>query len=398
MLNRSFLFAFLLCCTLHVFAQKKAAPVHIIFDSDMGPDYDDAGAIAMLHTMADAGEARILATMASTKYEGVAGVLNVFNTYFNRPDIPVGVPKGDALELRDYQHWTDTLLEKYPHDIKINDQAQDAVKLYRKILASQPDHSVTIVTIGFLTNLSNLLNTRPDVYSPLSGKELVRRKVKLLVSMGGRFPSGSEFNIMKDAAASKNVFEHWNTPVIFSGFEIGEKIKAGLTLINNTAINNSPVKDVFRISIPKSPEDSLGRKSWDETAVLVAIRGYSKWYKLHYGTLIVSSDGSNTWADKGILQAYLVEKTNYEMVQELINSLMMHQPVVPAVNGTGYNAKQQSVNAKIAVVKPRPSSNKQKQTRMSSVLSQIEKIRKLQEKVDKIEAKRAQAERAESNQ
>src|SRR5258708_27446797 len=83
-------------------AQKhNAEPVHIIFDSDMGPDYDDVGAITILHALADEGEAKILATMASTKYEGVAGVLNVFNTYFNRPDIPVGVPKGYALELRD---------------------------------------------------------------------------------------------------------------------------------------------------------------------------------------------------------------------------------------------------------------------------------------------------------
>src|SRR5437588_7500019 len=91
-------------CTLAVtasYAQKHSKPVNIIFDSDMGPDYDDVGAITILHAFADKGEAKILATMASTKYDGVAGVLNVFNTYFNRPDIPAGVPKGYALELRD---------------------------------------------------------------------------------------------------------------------------------------------------------------------------------------------------------------------------------------------------------------------------------------------------------
>ena len=36
----------------------------------------------------------------------------------------------------------------------------------------------------------------------------------------------------------------------------------------------------FRISIPKAKEDSLGRMSWDETAVLVAIKGYSQYYTL----------------------------------------------------------------------------------------------------------------------
>src|SRR5688572_29379947 len=81
-------------CLMHGFAQDK--PVNVIFDTDMGPDYDDVGAITLLHAFADQGEANILATMASTKYEGVAAVLNVLNTYFKRPDLPIAVPKGQA--------------------------------------------------------------------------------------------------------------------------------------------------------------------------------------------------------------------------------------------------------------------------------------------------------------
>lgn len=292
----------------------------------MGPDYDDVGAITILHALADKGECNILATVASTKYEGVAAVLNVFNTYFDRPDIPVGVPKGNALELRDSQHWTDTLMAKYPHRIKNNDEVPDAVKLYRKVLALQPDNSVTIVTIGFLTNLSNLLNSKSDEYSPLSGKQLISKKVKLLVCMGGKFPSGYEFNVMKDAAASQNVYGNWNTPVIFSGFEIGEKILAGVPLINNKAIKNDPVKEAFSISIPKAKEDSAGRKSWDETAVLVAVKGYQQYYTLHTGKIKVADDGKNTWDDKGKGQAYLVEKLDFKKVQHIINELIMHEP------------------------------------------------------------------------
>src|SRR5476651_1928732 len=121
---------FLLLAVASYGQQKTKKSVNIIFDSDMGPDYDDVGAITILHALADQGEANILATMASTKYDGVAGVLNVFNTYFNRPGLPIGVPKGDALTLRDWQHWTDTLLAKYPHEIKSNVDAWDAVKLY----------------------------------------------------------------------------------------------------------------------------------------------------------------------------------------------------------------------------------------------------------------------------
>ncbi|MGZ3874384.1 MAG: nucleoside hydrolase [Mucilaginibacter sp.] len=326
MIFKRLFFIFLFCAALNVAAQGTRKPVPVIFDSDMGPDYDDVGAIAILHSLADRGEANILATMASTRYEGVAGVLNVFNTYFNRPEIPVGVPKGNGLDLRDWQHWTDTLLQKYPHKIKSNADAGDAVALYRKILASQSDKSVTIVTVGFLTNLSGLLNTGADEFSPLTGPELVKRKVKLLVCMAGKFPSGAEFNVRKDARASKNVFENWHTRVIFSGFEIGVKIKAGLPLINDNSIQNSPVKDAFRISIPKAAEDSLGRSSWDETAVLVAVRGYSPFYDLHKGRIKVAQDGSNTWNNAGTGQAYLVEKAGHVMVQDVINRLIMHQP------------------------------------------------------------------------
>src|SRR6185436_8182012 len=141
---------------------QKSKPVSVIFDSDMGPDYDDVGAITLLHAFADSGYINILATVASTKYEGVAAVFNVLNTYFNRPDLLIGVPKGKALELKDNQHWTDTLLLKYPHRIKKNDEVLSATEVYRKTLAAQPDRSVTIITVGFLTNLADLLQSASD--------------------------------------------------------------------------------------------------------------------------------------------------------------------------------------------------------------------------------------------
>ena len=145
--------------------------------------------------------------------------------------------------------------------------------------------------------------------------------------MGGKFPSGYEFNVMKDAPASQNVYKTWPSPVLFSGFEIGEKIHTGLPLIHSTAIKNDPVKDVFRIAIPMAKEDSAGRMSWDETAVLVAIKGYSQWYTLHKGRIVVADDGKNTWDDNGAGQAYLVEKVDYHVTQvvDVINQLI-HAP------------------------------------------------------------------------
>lgn len=305
---------------------QKTKPLPVIFDSDMGPDYDDVGAITLLHAFADSGYINILATVASTKYEGVAAVFNVLNTYFKRPGLLIGVPKSKALELKDSQHWTDTLLLRYPHKIKRNDEVLSAIEVYRKSLASQPDGSVTIITVGFLTNLADLLQSHPDKYSKLTGKELVRKKVKQLVCMAGSFPAGNEFNVRMDAASSKIVFENWETPILFSGVEIGMKIKTGLPLVNDRSIKNSPVKDVFRISIPLSPQDSAGRMSWDETAVVIAVKGYKPWWNIQTGKIKIADDGSNTWENGSSLHSYLIELQSPILISDRINKLIMHQP------------------------------------------------------------------------
>ncbi len=309
-----------------IMAQKVTSPTPVIFDTDMGPDYDDAGAIAVLHAFADSGKINILATMASTKYEGVAAVINVFNTYFKRPHLPIGVPTGYAVDQRDWQHWTDTLIAAYPHQIKKNSDAKDAVTLYRKILAKQNDNSVVIITVGFLTNIANLLQSKPDAYSPLNGVELVKKKVKKMVSMGGKFPAGKEFNLFKDIKASQYAFAHFPKPVYFSGFEIGEQIKCGLPLVHNDKIQHNPVKDVFRICLPQAAEDSAGRKSWDEVTTLIAITGYQPYYNAKEGSIVIADDGSNTWNQNGKNQYYLVDKNAALLMQKKIDELMMHLP------------------------------------------------------------------------
>ena len=83
---KKFVLIFLSIASTHFvsFAQKAkvAKPVPIIFDSDIGPDYDDVGAITLLHALADSGKANILATVASNKYSRISSVINIFNTYF----------------------------------------------------------------------------------------------------------------------------------------------------------------------------------------------------------------------------------------------------------------------------------------------------------------------------
>ncbi|MDQ6478484.1 nucleoside hydrolase [Dyadobacter sp. LHD-138] len=311
--------------SLYTTAQiSRVQKVSLILDTDIGPDYDDVGAMAVMHALADRGEVKPLAVIASNKNALVAPTIEIINNYFGRPEIPVAAPKGKAPDMGAPQKWPEMLLAKYPHKIKSTDEVPDAVETYRKILASQPDQSVTIVTVGFLTNLSNLLNSGPDKFSALSGTDLVKRKVKEVVAMAGAFPKGREFNVMIDSVASENVFAKWPTQITFSGVEIGNGIKTGLKLIANESLD-SPVKHVYALAIPLSKNDSEGRMSWDQTAVLVAIRGAQHYFDLKRGKIVING-GTNEWRDDPMgPHAYLTQKMGFKELGMVIESLMMQK-------------------------------------------------------------------------
>jgi inosine-uridine nucleoside N-ribohydrolase len=298
-------------------------PVKIIFDSDMGPDYDDVGALTMLHAFADSGQADILATMASNRYALVAPSMDVINTYYGRPSIPIGSPKTHGVNIGCSQHWTDSLVTNFPHKLDSTAQAQDAVLLYRQILTSQPDTSVVIVTVGFLTNLNDLLLSQPDNISPLNGNDLVVKKVKRWVAMAGKFPEGWEFNVKEDSLSSEYVFKNWPTQVILSGFEIGDKIFTGKDLIKTNL--KSPAKMAFKIAMNFSKEDMNGRQSWDQTAVLTAIKGADFAFNQIKGEMVAEPSGYNKWNNQANgNHSYLVFKKTPDEVTKLIESYMMH--------------------------------------------------------------------------
>ena len=144
--------------------------------------------------------------------------------------------------------------------------------------------------------------------------------------MAGRFPQGKEFNVFMDSTASKYVYENWPGEVIFTGYEIGSEIHTGLKLIRSD-IKNSPVKDVFRISIPLSPEDKDGRMSWDETAALIGVYGTDGFFDTVRGKIIVNPDGSNTWENSPDGKQYYVKmKMPVSQISSFIEERMMHQP------------------------------------------------------------------------
>jgi inosine-uridine nucleoside N-ribohydrolase len=322
--KRTIVFFALAFCLLAACRQK---PVSLIFDTDLGPDYDDVGAMALLHALADSGQVKLLATLSSNKDERVVPCIEVINTYFGRPDIPVGAPKsegGVSLTASHRVKWTDVLPAKYPHRTACTSDAPAAVKVYRQILNRQPDKSVVICTAGFFTNLKDLLLSGADGDSPLTGKELVERKVKRLVSMAGLFPEGKEFNVYCDAPAAAAVMNDWPTEIVLSGFEIGSVIFTGKQLVR-MPVENSPVKDAYELSFAES--DPEGRMSWDQTAALVAVRGYEPYFSSERGTMSVNAEGYNFWKPSaGGKHVRLIAKLPPAQLAAILEACMMHLP------------------------------------------------------------------------
>jgi inosine-uridine nucleoside N-ribohydrolase len=300
--------------------ERKSVP--IIFDSDIGPDVDDAGTTALLNALADRGEARILAMNCCTSNDWGAACLDAINTYYGRPDIPIGTFKGAGF-LTDSKYCKQ-VAQEFPNDLKSGQNAPDATEVYRRVLARQPDRSVVICAVGPLNNLAILLDSPADRHSKLTGLELVRKKVQRLVVMGGRFPQGKEWNFEQAPAAAAKVMREWPTPVVASGFEIGSKVLTGLRLHSETPEAN-PVRRAYALYIGKDKP----RESWDQTALYAAVRGHEQLWDLRInGAIGVDpATGSNTWSGSPSGQhAYLQELAPINTVQKAIEDLMVQAP------------------------------------------------------------------------
>ena len=122
-----------LCSTL--FAQTK-----VILDTDIGSDCDDAGAIAVLHKLADKGEVEILGIIYSSgKNKYGIGVCDAINTYYGRGDLLLGQNLNDDVgDPRDFfskQIATDAIT--YHHNVI--DSAMDMVSAYKIMLKKEQD-------------------------------------------------------------------------------------------------------------------------------------------------------------------------------------------------------------------------------------------------------------------
>lgn len=266
----------LLCAGAAATTSMPPEPVPIVFDTDVGNDIDDALALAMLHAYADRGKVKLLAVTISKDNRWSAPFVDAVNTFYGRPDVPIGIVR-DGRTPEDGKYTKPIVTRRrggkpvYPHDLTDGRDAPEAVALQRKILAAQPDGSVVFVVVGFSTNIARLLDSEPDDHSPLTGRELVRRKVRLLSIMAGMYaePRQKEYNVYVDADAARKVYRDWPTPIVASGFEIGLAVRYPAESIENDFgyVRDHPIPEAYRL-YDRMP---YHRPCWDLTSVLYAV-------------------------------------------------------------------------------------------------------------------------------
>lgn len=314
----------------------------IILDTDFGNVYDDAGALAVLHSLQDRGEIELLATVTNMGHPFSAGALCSVNKYFGREEIPVGGVAKEEMDCRDT--YAQAIVEQFPARIRTYEDAEPAVELLRCILAENEDLSVTYVAIGATNVMANLLRSRPDDISELDGEALVAKKIKRLVIMGGSFdptvPRTDNPNGVADGwtynwsgyspADSKYVFDHWPGPVDILTSEAGYLIRTGKAIYGEEVPYN-PVRIAYDIYNAKKEPHKTIDGAWDQLTMLLAARGYdSRWRIVEHGCCEVDDKGCSVWntdRDKGhsygiILPEYIREvsaECDALMVEGLLN-------------------------------------------------------------------------------
>lgn len=320
--------------------------VPLIVDTDMFSDTDDAGALATAFGLQLKGEANMIAVGVNTRTSRPAVATNswrcvaAITAFYGYSSIPIGTAMpNDGTDVNS-PDWTGPCAALAPATTPAPDTA---VNVFRRALASQPDGSVVFASIGYFGNLAALLASPPDAISPLSGSDLVARKVRTLVAMAGGYPTrDGETNLIGDPASAESVAANWPTKIVWSGYEVGDPVHTGQTL-SSVHPATSPIRVAY--------EAFLGPNHWnfsyDLTAVYHAIRPLDRLLtEVGPGTNVVSDTGGNTFTLGPGNQYYLslTSATDLDASLEALLDTLPPAPPPPPPSGPNDNFDANSID------------------------------------------------------
>lgn len=236
-----------------------------IFGTDWWSDCDDAVAARLLARAHIRGEIKLLGVIINACKDDSVASLDGFLSEEGLVGIPIGIDR-DATDYSrpgSYQ----ARLVKYAKTYKSNKDAEDGVRLYRRLLA-KTEGKVELIEVGYFQVVAALIESAPDDISPLSGFDLMKEKVSKIWAMAGRwdreFGHENNFDRGPRSRAAASVFcAKCPVPVTFLGFEIGFDVISGSKLGDEDFLHH----------VLADHGSANGCRSWDPMTALMAIVG-----------------------------------------------------------------------------------------------------------------------------
>ncbi len=291
---------------------------NFILGTDWWTDCDDAVALRIVSRFVKEGKINLKGIIINASMEYSYASLKGFLL----SEGISGVPMEIDLEATDFGRnppYQKRLKDTFCPNLE-NPEKSDPVKLYRKLLAESCE-PVEIIEIGYLQVVAGFLESKADEISPLSGAELVKKKVKKFWVMAGKWDKNGErennfCRNERSRIAAEKFCRLCNVPVTFLGWEIGFDVITGGKLEKEDTLYKA-LCDHGSFN---------GRSSWDPMLVLMAIIGNEEkaGYSLVKGTASVKpSDGSNYFEEneKG-LHGYVKKNFSNEYYEDLINDII----------------------------------------------------------------------------
>jgi len=312
------------------------AAVPLLVDTDLFSDADDVGALATAFGLQLKGEASVKAILVNTRTSRPAVATSSWRcaaavtSFYGFASTPIGTALPNNGTDANSPDFAGACAKLAPAGTPT---PGSAVTAYRKALAAQPDGSAVIAATGYLGNLSALLSSPPDAISPLGGRDLVAQKVRLLVVMGGGYPSSpQETNLSGDPTAAGDVATRWPTKLVWTGVEVGDAVHTGQT-ISSVHPASSPVRVAYEAFV--KPGNWI--YSYDLTSVYHAVRPADALLtEVGPGTNTIDANGGNVFRTGSGNQYYLklTNATSLDAaIEALLDTLPASDTTPPAISG-----------------------------------------------------------------
>lgn len=233
----------------------------VIVDTDYASDADDVLALELAMVYDDADIIELLGVACSTTYSQTPRAIN-YQLSYHGYNIPVSMNTANGVAV-----YTD-----YVNAMNFGSSTyEEPTKMYRRLLASSED-KVSIVVLGFLTNIEDLLKSSPDEYSGLTGLELVEQKVDTIYIVGGNLIGRPSFNLYygdgRDTCeAAKYVNKYCPCRIVWNITELGDDIMIANYYVSQDKKQIHPVTKALVAS-----NQTSGVVAWDPFAIYCMVQ------------------------------------------------------------------------------------------------------------------------------